>query len=105
MGNFKSFDPAEIDETLTRVVTHSGATYLMFPYINAIGPTPKFNSISHLIRGSTATLKDFHALSALVTQAGENAAWFISFNTPWLMHPAEAEKIKQAGTIPRGKRG
>jgi hypothetical protein len=105
VGNFKSFDPVDIDETLTRVVTHGGATHLMFPYINAIGAIPKFNSVGCVIRGPTATVKDFHALSALVKQAGENAAWFISFNTPWLMHPAEAEKIKQVGSVPRGKRG
>jgi hypothetical protein len=76
----------------------------MFPYINAIGAIPKFNSVGCVIHGAAATVKDFQALSALVKHAGENAAWFISFNTPWLMHSAEAEKIKQVGSIPRGKR-
>ncbi len=104
MGNFKSFDPADIDESLTRVVTHGGATHLMFPYINAIGPSPKFNSVGCVIRGPGATIKDFQALSELIRQTGENSAWFISFNTPWLMHRAEAEKIKQVGSVPRGKR-
>ena len=45
MGNFKPFDPAEIDETLTRVLTHGGATHLLFPYLSAIGPVPKFSSV------------------------------------------------------------
>lgn len=103
MGNYKSFDPAEVDETLTREVTHGGVRYLLFPYVNAVGPIPKFSSVGYVIRGPGATIQDFQALSALVAKVGENAEWFISFNTPWLMHPAEAEKIKQIGSVERGK--
>ena len=105
MGNFKPFDPEEIDETLTRVLTHGGATHLLFPYLSAIGPVPKFSSVGKVIRGPGATLKDLHDLSSLVRQAGANAAWFISFNTPWLMHAADAEKMTQIGSIERGKSG
>lgn len=103
MGNYKKFDPAEIDETLTRVVTHGDTTYLLFPYVNAVGPVPKFSSVGYVIRGPKATIQDFQALSALAVKAGDNAEWVISFNTPWLIHPAEAEKIKQIGSVERGK--
>ena len=105
MGNFKAFDPADIDETLTRVITHGGATYLMFPYIHAIGPIPRFSSIGYVIRGPAPTVQDIQALSSLINKAGQNAEWFMSFNTPWLMHPAEAEKAKQLGSVQRGESG
>ncbi|HEY0801484.1 MAG TPA: hypothetical protein VGD54_11625 [Steroidobacteraceae bacterium] len=95
MNTLKPFDPNEIDETLTRVVSHGRDTYLMFPYINATGPAPQFNSISYVIEGSAATIEDFLALSALVRQAGENAKWLISFSTPWLMRLPEAVAIEQ----------
>lgn len=94
MNTLKPFDPNEIDETLTRVVTH-GDTYLMFPYINAMGEAPQFNSISCVIDGPAATIQDFLALSALVREAGENAKWLISFSTPWLMPLPEAVAIGQ----------
>ena len=94
MDNLKSFDPNDIDETLTRVVTHGGDSYLMFPYINAIGTAPKFNSITCVIDGPAATIDDFLALSAMVRLAGENAGWFISFNTPWLIGLSEAANVK-----------
>ena len=95
MNTLKPFDPNDIDETLTRVVNHGRHTYLMFPYINAIGAAPQFNSISYVIDGSAATIEDFLALSALVRQAGENAKWLISFSTPWLMPLPEAVAIEE----------
>jgi hypothetical protein len=94
MDNLKSFDPNDIDESLTRVVTHGGDSYLMFPYINAIGTAPKFKSITCVIDGPAATIDDFLALSAMVRLAGENAGWFISFNTPWLIGLSEAANVK-----------
>ena len=51
MENLKPFDPADIDETLTRVVSRAGHTYLLFPYIEALGAVPKFNSIGRIIGG------------------------------------------------------
>lgn len=104
MDNLKVFDPNDIDETLTRVVTHRGYTYLMFPYINATGAAPKFNSIGYVIGGSAATIEDFLAMSKLVRQAGENAGWFISFNTPWLVPLAEAENAVRRPSQGRVKR-
>jgi hypothetical protein len=95
MNTLKPFDPDEIDETLSRVVTHGAHIYLLFPYINATGETPIFHSISYVIEGPAATVKDFHALSALVRQAGEKAKWLISFSTPWLMPPADAATVEQ----------
>jgi hypothetical protein len=104
MENVKTFDPADIDETLTRVVTHGRATYLMFPYINGVDPVPRFDSISRVITGSAATVEDFSALSALVRQAAKRAEWFLSFNTPWLVAPSEAQSIRQRAPVPRGNR-
>ena len=104
MENRKPFNPKDIDETLTRIVTHGGDTYLMFPYINAVGISPKFNSISYVIRGPTATREDLVALCSLATQAGEQAEWFISFNTPWLLRHSEAENIRQRASLPKPKR-
>jgi hypothetical protein len=67
----------------------------MFPYINATGMTPKFNSVGFVIKGSTATVEDYAALCALAKQAADRAEWFISFNTPWLITPSEADTIRQ----------
>ena len=104
MENRKPFNPMHIDESLTRLITHGGHTYLMFPYINATGMTPKFNSVSFVIHGPTATVEDYAALSALAKEAAERAEWFISFNTPWLITPAEAEAIRQRRFVPKPKR-
>ena len=104
MENFKSFDPAEIDETLTRVVSRAGHTYLLFPYIEASGALPKFNSVGRVITGPAATIADFAALSAQVNQAAKQAQWFISFNTPWLVELSEAQEIAHRPSVPRGKR-
>jgi|SRR5271170_5823862 len=90
MDNLKPFDPSEIDETTSRVVTHGDATYLMFPYVNAVGSVPNFDSVSCVIKGPAATVKDFEALSALAAAAGKSASWAISFNTPWLLAAGEA---------------
>jgi len=95
MENRKPFNLMDIDESLTRLITHGGHTYLMFPYINATGMTPKFNSIGFVINGPTATIEDYTALSARAKQAADRAEWFISFNTPWLITAAEAETIRQ----------
>ena len=95
MDSLKPFNPNDIDETLTRIVTHLGERYLLFPFINAIGTAPKFDSISYVIDGPSATNEDLIALSGWVRQAGETLRWFISFNTPWLMRLSEAENMKR----------
>jgi hypothetical protein len=104
MENLKPFDPAEIDETLTRVVSSAGHTYLLFPYIEATGAVPKFNSVGRVITGAAATIADFAALSTQVNEAAKQARWFISFNTPWLMGLSKAQEIAQRPSVPRGKR-
>jgi hypothetical protein len=104
MRDFKPFDPNDVDQSLVRVVAYGGKYYVLFLYIDALGPAPKFNSVTQVIAGPAATTGDLRALSALVRQAGENAAWFISFNTPWRVRPAEADSIKQRRAIARGKR-
>jgi hypothetical protein len=101
MDNLKVFDPDDIDETLSRVVSHGGRAYLMFPYVDAVGTAPKFNSVSLVIDGPAATIKDFAALSASVRQAAGSARWYISFNTPWLLLPTEAES--KAQRAPHGR--
>jgi hypothetical protein len=102
--NLKPFDPNDVDETLTRVVTHGGATYLLFPYVNATGKAPTFKSIDCVIDGPTATIEHFAALSALIEQGREQGEWFISFNTPWLMAPSEEKNIRQRVSDLRSKR-
>ena len=104
MENRKPFNPTDIDESLTRLITHGGHIYLIFPYINATGMTPKFNSIGCVISGPAATIQDYAALSALAKEAADHAEWFISFNTPWLITPAEAETIRQRRLVPKPKR-
>jgi hypothetical protein len=89
MNDSKPFDPADIDETLTRVVTHEGKTHLLFPYVNGIASEPKYSSIGIVIAGPAATVQDFQALTLLARKAGESAAWRIVFNTPWLVRPSE----------------
>jgi hypothetical protein len=103
--NLKPFDPNDVDETLTRVVAHGGATYLLFPYINAIGKAPKFDSINCAIDGPAATIADFAALSGLIKQSPSQGEWFISFNTPWLMNNSDGEKIIRRVPAARTKRG
>jgi hypothetical protein len=104
MENRKPFNPMDIDESLTRLVTHGGLTYLMFPYINAIGPTPKFKSIGFVINGLGATIEDYATLSAQAKLAADGAEWFISFNTPWLITTEEADAIRQRRSVPKPKR-
>ncbi|HLZ97974.1 MAG TPA: hypothetical protein VKP66_08475 [Steroidobacteraceae bacterium] len=104
MENRKPFDPMDIDESLTRLITHAGHTYLLFPYINATGMTPKFNSIGRVIGGSSATAEDIAALSAQAKQAADRAEWFISFNTPWLVTAEEADAIRQRRHVSKQKR-
>lgn len=88
MSDSKPFDPADIDETLTRVVMHAGKAHLLFPYLNAIAGEPKYSSIGMAIAGPAATVQDFQALTLLVKKAGVGAAWRIVFNTPWLVRPS-----------------
>ena len=89
MNDLKPFDPADIDETLTRVVTHAGKTHLLFPYVNGTATEPKYSSLGMVIAGSAATVRDFHELTLMARRAGEGAAWRIVFNTPWLVKPSE----------------
>ncbi len=88
-NDLKPFDPADIDETLTRVVTHAGKTHLLFPYINGIAAEPKYNSLGITIAGPAATVRDFHELTLMAKRAGEGAVWRIVFNTPWLVRSSE----------------
>jgi hypothetical protein len=89
LSDSKPFDPADIDETLTRVVSYGGKTHLLFPFVNGVAAEPKYNSIGMLIAGSAATVQDFQALALMVKRAGAGAAWRIVFNTPWLVRPQE----------------
>jgi hypothetical protein len=100
MSDSKPFDPADIDETLTRVVTHGDKTHLLFPYINGVASEPKYHSIGMVIAGSAATVQDFQALTLMAKRAGEGAAWRIVFNTPWLVRPSE-----DGGSPERKRRG
>lgn len=104
MDSFKPFDSKDCDESLTRVVTHGGVTYLMFPFINATGISPKFNSINCVIKGPTATVEDFQSLSGLIEQTRSQGEWCISYNTPWLITPSEADQIRRRRAAPRPKR-
>jgi hypothetical protein len=95
IDDLKPFDPAEVDETLTRVVVHGGHTYLLFPYVNATRAEPEYNSVGMLIAGPAATVQDFNGLTALLQKAGQGALWRIVFNTPWLISIAEEGKAAQ----------
>jgi len=100
MNDSKPFDPADIDETLTRVVAHGGKTHLLFPYLDGITSEPKYGSIGIVIAGSAATVQDFHLLTTMARKAGEGASWRIVFNTPWLIRPTE-----DGGNAGRKRRG
>jgi hypothetical protein len=89
MSDLKPFDPADIDETLTRVVMHADKRHLLFPFVNGTGNEPKYCSIGLVILGHAATVADFEELTLRVKKAGEGAAWRIVFNTPWLIRPTE----------------
>jgi hypothetical protein len=88
-NDLKPFDPADIDETLTRVVTHAAKTHLLFPYVNGLATEPKYNSLGIAIAGPAATVRDFHELTLMAKRAGEGAVWRIVFNTPWLVKPED----------------
>jgi hypothetical protein len=102
MNTLKPFDPDDIDETLTRVVTLGTNIYLLFPYINAVDAEPKFDSISCVIDGPAATVNDFQVLSASVKRMGEKAKWLISFNTPWLVSVSSGLALEQRRRQSRG---
>lgn len=89
MNDLKPFDPADVDETLTRVVAHAGKIHLLFPFVNGTGAEPKYNSIGMAIAGPAATIRDFQELTVKIKKAGDGAAWRIFFNTPWLIRPSE----------------
>lgn len=89
LNDLKPFDPADVDETLTRVVVHGGKTHLMFPYVDGLGTEPKYRSVGMVIAGPAATVGDFQELTVRVKKAGEAAAWRIVFNTPWLVTPSD----------------
>ena len=89
MNDLKPFDPADVDETLTRVVAHAGKIHLLFPFVNGTGAEPKYNSIGTMIAGPAATIQDFQELTVKIKKAGDGAEWRIFFNTPWLIHPSQ----------------
>ncbi len=99
MENLKQFDPQDIDESLTRVVTHGGHFYLMFPYIGALGAVPQFSSLSIAIAARAATAEDFSKLTALVTKSGNGGEWFISFSTPWLVRAEDVQDLRSRGSV------
>lgn len=105
MHNLKPFNAQDVDETLTRVVAHGDATYLLFPYISAMGHVPKFDSVSYVIGASAATIEEFAALRALVNECRVHGEWFISFNTPWLIAWSDAEIIRQRVLPIKPRRG
>jgi len=88
LNDMKPFNPADIDETLTRVVVHGAKTHLLFPYVDGLGAEPRYHSIGMVIAGSSATIQDFQELTLRVQKAGGGAAWRIVFNTPWLVAPS-----------------
>lgn len=104
MENLKPFDPQDIDESLTRIVVYDNHIHLLFPYISATGPSPKFESIGCVIGARAATVADFAALSALLRRARTDAEWFISFNTPWLLRLSDADRIRHRPLIRRPAR-
>ncbi len=100
MDNLKPFDVREIDESLSRIVNHGGVTYLMFPYVNGLGAVPHYDSFSVTITGTTATVEDFSRLTALLQKSAvNNAEWFISFSTPWLISAAEVQNLRARGSL------
>lgn len=99
-NDLKQFDPDDLDETLTRVVVHSGKTHLLFPFVHAVGVAPKYNSIGMTIAGPSATVEDFQAMTSLVKRAGDGFLWRIVFNTPWLISRPE-----EGAEQPRNRRG
>ena len=99
-NDLKPFDPADIDETLTRVVVHDAKTYLLFPYVDGLGAEPKYHSIGMVIAGPAATVADFRELTLRLKRAGNAAAWRIVFNTPWLVIPS----VDDAGGDERSRR-
>jgi hypothetical protein len=92
VSDLKPFNPDDIDETLTRVVVHGEKTHLLFPFVNATGNEPKYNSIGMAIAGPAATVGDFRRLTSMVRQGGKGAVWRIVFNTPWLLRSGEADQ-------------
>ena len=99
MENLKHFDPRDIDESLTRVVTHGGHFYLMFPYISALAAMPHFDSLSVTIAARAATLEDFAKLTALVKRSDQGGEWFISFSTPWLVKAEQVQDLRSRGSV------
>jgi hypothetical protein len=99
MENLKPFDPQDIDESLTRIVTHGGHVYLMFPFISGIDAVPRFESLSITIAGPTATAEDLYKLTEAVKNAGIDGAWFISFSTPWRVRAEDVQNLRSRGSV------
>jgi hypothetical protein len=99
MDNLKPFDPADIDETLTRVVRHGGHIHLLFPYINGVNAVPHFASLSITIAGPAASVEDLAKLTALVNKSRNDGEWVISFSTPWLVRAEEVQDLRARGSL------
>jgi hypothetical protein len=99
MESLKPFDPQEIDETLTRVVTHGGYVHLIFPYISGMDVVPRYESLSIIIEGAAATVEDFDKLTTLVKNSRNDGAWFISFSTPWLIRAEQVQNLRSRGSV------
>ncbi len=104
MDNLKPFDPQDIDESLLKIVTHGGRHYALFPYIDALGAAPEMKSVRHTIERNTISVRELDELSSLVKRRGEQAEWFISFSTPWLIRTSEAGDMTHRSHPRTGRR-
>jgi len=95
MNNLKAFDPDDIDESLLRQVAYGGKYYALFPYVDATGPAPEFKSVRREIMRDAISVDEINDLSQMIKRRGENAAWLISFSTPWLLKRTDADEMRQ----------
>jgi hypothetical protein len=96
MSNYKPLNPSDIDETLVKFLEFGGKRYVVLPFVDATGSTPEYRSVGHLTPHPSLKVEDLQRLStAMASRAQGGAAWFILFNTPWLVSAADSETTRK----------
>ena len=97
MSNFKPLRPEDIDESLVKLVEFSGHCHVLLPFIDATGAAPEFKSLGHSTLHRSVRMEDLDALTKTMRGHQRAGAWFILFNTPWLLRQADAGAAQKTG--------
>jgi hypothetical protein len=96
MSNFKPLRPEDLDESIVKLVEFSGRHHVLLPFMDATGAAPECRSLGHATEHRSIRIEDLHALAKAMKGSQQGAAWFILFNTPWLLRQSDADAMQKA---------